>query len=144
MIERQSIFIDTSAIFALFNKSDSLHKEAKSYYHSVLNNAYRLFTTNIVLTETFTLIKRRNFPHECGTICQSIKNSSVISIFYSNEYVENKAFEIFLKYSDQRFSFTDCISFAFMELHDIDQAFTFDDDFKIFGFKVNPELKPLS
>jgi hypothetical protein len=140
-IDPRRIFIDTSAIIAMFNEKDKYYQEAKSYIYSLVKNKYGLITTNTVLIETFNFFKRKSNKFESSRICPSIKDSSLFSIFYSDEAIEKEAFKIFIKYNDQRFSFTDCISFAFMEKHEIDQAFTFDDDFKIFGFKVNPELR---
>jgi len=141
MIKATSIFIDTSAFIAMSNKKDAHYQEATLYIYSLVKNKYKIISTNIILIETFNFLKRNFKPAEANRISSSIKNSRQISVLYSDEDIENRAFEIFQKYSDQRFSFTDCISFAFMEKHEIDQAFTFDDDFKIFGFKVNPELR---
>jgi len=138
-----SIFIDTSAIISAFYKNDNNHLTAKNYAYLLAKNNYKVMTSNLVLVETLNFIKRKNMASESNNLCWAIKNSSFITMLYSNDEIENKAFEIFTKFSGQRFSYTDCTSFALMKLHNIDQAFTFDEDFKIFGFKVNPELKSL-
>ena len=49
-----------------------------------------------------------------------------------------RAWEIFKKYDDQIFSFTDCVSFAQMERLDIRTALALDDDFKIMDYRVVP------
>ncbi|MBI5212767.1 MAG: PIN domain-containing protein [Nitrospirae bacterium] len=49
-----------------------------------------------------------------------------------------KAWEIFLKYKDKDFSYTDCTSFAVMERLKIDIAFTFDSHFQAIKFQVMP------
>jgi predicted nucleic acid-binding protein len=143
-INRLPIFIDTSAIISAFCKDDDNHLTARNYAYMLAKNNYNVITSNLVLVETFNFIKRKNTAPESNKLCWAIKNSSFFTILYSNEEIENRAFEIFIKFSDQRFSYTDCTSFTFMKLHDINQAFTFDDDFKIFGFKVNPELRSSS
>jgi len=43
-----------------------------------------------------------------------------------NQVVLDKAWEIFEKYSDKDFSFTDCSSFAIMEMLKINNVFSFD------------------
>ena len=51
---------------------------------------------------------------------------------------EERAWEIFLKYKDKDFSYTDCTSFAVMERLKIDTAFTFDSHFQTMKFQVAP------
>ncbi|MBI5739622.1 MAG: hypothetical protein HZA16_02775 [Nitrospirae bacterium] len=51
---------------------------------------------------------------------------------------EAKAWDIFLKYKDKDFSYTDCTSFALMEKLRIDTAFSFDSHFKAMKFHVVP------
>ena len=52
---------------------------------------------------------------------------------------EKKAWEIFVKYRDKTFSFTDCSSFALMERIGITEVFAFDEHFTQYGsFVVLP------
>ena len=45
------------------------------------------------------------------------------------------AWQLFVRYDDHLFSFTDCTSFALMHAMSLQQAFTFDrDDFAAAGF----------
>ena len=53
---------------------------------------------------------------------------------------EEKAWEIFLKFKDKEFSYTDCTSFALMQRLQIDTAYSFDSHFKIMKFQVLPAL----
>ena len=52
--------------------------------------------------------------------------------------IRESAWQIFLDYDDQEFSFTDCTSFALMRLKNIQDAFTFDGHFQTMGFAVHP------
>jgi len=45
---------------------------------------------------------------------------------------------IIRKYADQSVSFTDCVSFALLERHNIKCAISFDRHFAIAGFAVEP------
>lgn len=49
------IFIDTSAWVALENKKDIHYNEAVTFRDEIKNRRYRLFTSNFILDETFTL-----------------------------------------------------------------------------------------
>ncbi len=42
------------------------------------------------------------------------------------------------KYSDQRLTFTDCLSFGAMKARRIERVFGFDEDFRIAGFLLVP------
>jgi uncharacterized protein len=54
---------------------------------------------------------------------------------------EEKAWELFLKFKDQDFSYTDCTGFAVMEALKVDGAFSFDRHFLKMNFKVFPEIQ---
>ncbi len=53
--------------------------------------------------------------------------------------VQNKAIFLFRKYTDKILSMTDCTSAVLMNDYGIDTIFTFDSDFRAFGFKIIPE-----
>ena len=54
---------------------------------------------------------------------------------------EQRARQIIVAYTDKDFTFTDATSFAVMERLRIGHAFTFDDDFRQYGFTtLTPEL----
>ena len=51
-----TIFIDTSAWVALENKKDIHYKQALIFKDEIKNRHYRLYTSNFVLDETYTLL----------------------------------------------------------------------------------------
>jgi len=65
-----------------------------------------------------------------------IFNSAIIKRIYSNSAIENRALAWWKKYSDQQFSFTDCVSFECMRMFGIKRILTFDMDFTIVGYTV--------
>lgn len=50
----------------------------------------------------------------------------------------DRGWEMFLKYQDKGFSFTDCLSFLVMEEKGLKEALTFDEHFRQKGFGVMP------
>ena len=52
----ESLFVDTSAIYALINRSDIDHKRARDCLSSFSSGNIPLITSNFVLSETYTLI----------------------------------------------------------------------------------------
>jgi predicted nucleic acid-binding protein len=129
------IFVDTSAWYAIVDKDDSDHKAAV-VFHS--GNTIPLITTNAVFSETITLIRYR-IGHDAARIFgQKLKESSFVRLVAVTPLDEERAWEIFTKYRDQDFSFTDCTSFAVMQKMGIDAAFTFDKLFSVMKFAVVP------
>ena len=56
-----------------------------------------------------------------------------------SEDVRHLAWELFVRYADQMYSFTDCTSFALMRTMHVQEAFTFDrNDFTAAGFTPVP------
>lgn len=51
-----TIFVDTSAWVALENKKDIHYKQAITFKDEIKNKSYRLYTSNFILDETYTLI----------------------------------------------------------------------------------------
>lgn len=129
------LFVDTGAWYALVDKNDPDHKEAASF---IRNNKIPLLTTNFVFDETITLLRSRLGWSVAMEFGQRLKDSRFVSLIAVKDEDEEKAWEIFLKYRDKAFSYTDCTSFAVMERLKIDTAFTFDSHFQTMKFQVAP------
>jgi len=68
-----------------------------------------------------------------------IISSKFVMIENETEEDWEKAWQIFEKFNDQNgMDLIDCLSFAIMERMGIKEAFTFDRDFEIYGFKKVP------
>jgi predicted nucleic acid-binding protein len=131
----KTIFVDTSAWYALVDADDSDHSAAV-VFHS--GNKIPLVTTNAVFSETLTLIRYRIGIDAALTFGQMLKASSFIRIVAITPADEEQAWEIFSKYRDQDFSFADCTSFAVMQRMKMETAFTFDRHFKVMKLNVVP------
>lgn len=74
------------------------------------------------------------------TFKKSIDQSPILLQKSISDEIRKSAWSIFLKYSDQEFSFTDCTSFALMKDLNLKKAFTFDSHFSIIGFECLPNF----
>ncbi|OIO74457.1 MAG: hypothetical protein AUJ85_05580 [Elusimicrobia bacterium CG1_02_37_114] len=124
------IFVDTSAMYAYFDKSDNEHAITISQIQEI---QIPLVTTNYVIDETITLLARNLGTHLAYKIGTDLLNEYFAKIIRVSLDDEKNALEILHKYSDKKFSFTDCISFAIMEKMKIKSAFSFDEHFKQYG-----------
>jgi len=65
-------------------------------------------------------------------------NSRIVEIADVPAQIRARAWDVFVKYSDKDFSFTDCTSFVVMRELGITDAFAFDDHFAQMGFTLRP------
>jgi predicted nucleic acid-binding protein len=133
MILYSNIFVDTSGWVALADKDDFHHKRASSIYPSLLKD-HKLITSNLIIAETYILILNELGHKPAFDFLEKIKASPRIMKIYSNDEIETEAEEILKKYNDQKFSFTDAVSFAIMKREKLKKAFSFDKHFLTAGF----------
>jgi uncharacterized protein len=131
------IFVDTGAWYALVDKKDPDHSAAAAFLR---NNRIPLLTTNFIFDETVTLLRRRLGWIIAGHFGRQLKDSRLTTLVAVQRENEERAWELFLKFKDQDFSYTDCTSFAVMEALKVDTAFSFDRHFLTMNFQVLPEV----
>jgi predicted nucleic acid-binding protein len=132
------IFVDTGALLARYIAKDEHHGTSTSSWSALEKSKKRLFTSNFVLNETFTLLGRRTGYAFAAARARAILSSTAITILRPSKYDEIEAVKLFEKYADQSVSYTDCISFVLMRSNKIEIAFTFDRHFKSAGFTIIP------
>jgi len=102
-----------------------------------LNDGCIFVTTNYVLDETLTLIRRRLY-HAAAVrfwnVLQSLIEAGLVELVRVAQAHETTAWDILERYADQTFSYTDCTSFAVMQDLGLTHAFTADQHFAILGF----------
>lgn len=141
-MEKSTLFVDTGAWFALADSSDQHHNQAIEIYPKLLRNNNHLTTTNLVIAETYNLI-RRSLGHQAAiTFMENIGASPRVNKVYSDNVLEEKAQDILRQYQDQDFSYTDAVSFAVMKQYGITQVFALDKHFLTVGFEVIPLGRP--
>jgi len=135
------IFVDTSAFYALEDKSDRNNQDARVFENELIAGnlgLVQLITSNYVFDELITLV-RRNLSHKKAVeMGERINASKVLKIERISPEIEAKAWNIFKSHSDKEFSYTDCTSFALMEQKGIDYAFAFDRHFEQRGYRRFP------
>lgn len=114
------------------------NQRAKDYYYKTLSSGLKLFTTNFIICETLNFLRSRISLQTAIKFRNSAYSSNVLEITYITYDIEEEAFDIFKKYTDKDFSFTDCTSFATMKQLNLNAAFTFDKHFQQIGFEILP------
>jgi len=131
-----TVFVDTSALYALLDRADSNHKHAVSAWTSLLNGDERFFTSNYVLVESFALTQNRLGMDAVRLYQEDIL--PVINIHFVDREIHRSGISAMLSAGRRNLSFVDCVSFEIMRTLGIKTAFTFDPHFKEQGFTVIP------
>ncbi len=135
------IFTDNWAWYAMVDKSDNDHTLAEAANTKLLDDGYFFVTTNYVLSESVTLIRYKLY-HEIAVrfwnMTQRLIDTGLVELIRVTEAHEAKAWKIFERYTDKKFSFTDCTSFAVMQELGLSHCFTADHHFAAMGFILVP------
>lgn len=124
------IFVDTSAWYALSSVRDANHREANRTLSSLRE---RLVTSDYVVDETLTLLQSRDEKLHALTFGAEVIDGAFAEIITIDTQDFARAWEIFKRYNDKDWSFTDCTSRVVMERLGIQRAFAFDDHYRQFG-----------
>jgi predicted nucleic acid-binding protein len=97
-----------------------------------------LYTSNYVTDETLTLLKERCGLSVAVSFREDLEASNVVRVIWIEPGVEREAWRIFKTHRDKGYSFTDCTSFALMDILAIKNSFTYDGHFRQYGFAMHP------
>ncbi len=136
MANRRTIFLDTSFFKALVDPKDEFHNQARDINVVLIKNNVILVTTNYILDESFTLIRKRCGLQKAQELREKIAQYSfMVQVVRVTALHDGKAWEWFQN-DWSGLSFTDCISFVIMQQRNITSVATFDQHFKRAGFTI--------
>jgi uncharacterized protein len=137
----EMLFFDSSAIFAWFNSRDGNHKMASKFIEAFRRGETgfkKLITTDAILVEVVDLTQIKLGKAEALRLGKILNKSGVLEIIDTSKQDRMAAWQIMEKFKDLDSNLTDAISFVVMKRLGIGTAFTFDNHFKIHGFKMVP------
>ena len=124
------IFVDTGAWFASMVPSDANHAAAAAWLEQ---NSEPLLTTDYVFSETITLLVTRGQRPQAEAFGATILSGKLASLHVIALEEIQVAWEVFLRFNDKQWSFTDCTSKLIIEKLGLTKAFSFDHHFRQFG-----------
>lgn len=133
------VFIDTSAFCALTIPADHYNLRAKEIYDHLSKQRPLFCTSDYVLDEVYTLLKRRSSHAVAVTFMDRITKSS-LTVMPVTGQIFAAAKRIFKRYDDRRLSFTDCTSFALINMHRLDAVFAFDVHFCYYRYPHSVQM----
>jgi predicted nucleic acid-binding protein len=135
------MFIDTSALMALYLESDSRHREAASVLAGLRGKKIPFMATSDIFDETVTLLRRWGGYARAIAGGEALRQSRVLELVSVDDRARDEAWGLFKVHKDVKLSFTDCTSAAIMKRFELEDVFTFDSDFREFGFRMIPGPK---
>jgi predicted nucleic acid-binding protein len=128
----RQVLVDTGAWYALADRQDANHEAAVAIQSVIVAQRPRLFTTNFIIDETYTLLRTRLTQSAAVRFLDYLRASTVAIVRISTTD-ESAAEDLLRRFIDKRFSYTDATSFVVIEKLGIATAFTFDRNFTEYG-----------
>jgi len=128
----ESVYVDTSAFYALMDRSDTHHHRAKTLWPSLLEDNVNLQTSNYVVCETLDRIQCR-----LGFNAASLWHKDVLGIMevhWVDQATHRRAHDLWMSLGRQQNSLVDCISFTIMHKNQIEKSFCFKGSYIEQGF----------
>lgn len=138
----ERVMVDTWAWLALNDQDDADHESAVAANTELLDLGHVFVTTNFVLDEAYTLLRRRASARQAIQFGHDIRQaveSGALELVTIDPEIEAEAWKIFEIYHEVKgLSYTDCTTFAAMRKLGITSAFTMDEHFSMMGFVRQP------
>lgn len=136
-ITRRSVFVDSTAYFALVREQEDQHVQAVIILKLLEQQNWQLFSTPFVLAEVHALIVNRQRRSDVGIrFLQSVSGSNSTVVIQPTVADRERALQILERHRDKLFPLVDAISFAVMERIGVSYAFTFDRHFAQYGWTI--------
>jgi predicted nucleic acid-binding protein len=127
-----TVFVDTSAFFAVLDADDDNHARARQIWLDFLEQGENLITNNYVLVETSALLQSRLGVKAIRIFSEKIV--PVMTVDWLNADQHQNAVAALLTAGRRNLSLVDCSSFDTMRRQGIQDVFTFDSHFLEQGF----------
>lgn len=140
-----SVFVDTGVLYAHHDKDASRHAIGLRALNGVLQSPKygRVLTSDYIYDEVTTLTHRRT-----GRVSDAIKIGrrirgegypDAIELLHSSPTLFDNAISAYEQYADHELSFTDAMTVAMVDYHEIDTVLSFDDEFDGVVDRLAPE-----
>jgi len=132
-----SVFVDTSALYALLVRSEAGHERVLRAFSAAVQGDEQLCTTSYVLVETVALLQHRIGLDAVRDLERAL--APLLAVEWVSAGLHKRATSRLLRGDRRRVSLVDCVSFEFMKAMGLRRALTLDRHFADAGFEVVPK-----
>lgn len=132
------VFVDTSGLYAVFDKDDANHSRARAAWVDWLREGTLMVTNNYVLLETTALLQHRLGVAAVRTLHEDVM--PMLQVDWVSEEQHRSGIEAVLAAARKKLSLVDCVSFQTMRQRGVRTAFCFDAHFREQGFATKPSV----
>lgn len=127
--------VDSDAFIGFFVEQDAHFKRAQAAFRSCAAAGQILVTTNLVVTETASMLSRRI---SYGVACRFVEyiRDGDFPIIYLDKALQDASYAIFLAQNREGTSMVDCANVAVSRYYSIPTIFGFDSFYRKFGLAL--------
>ncbi len=129
-----SVYVDTSAIFALVDGGDEFHDRARTSWRTLLATGEVLLATSYTWVEALSLIQRTLGVVAARDMVDLL--APLLTIEWVGPELHDRSLVYWTGIATRHLNFVDVVSFACMRELKISRVFTYDAHFAAQGFDV--------
>jgi len=133
-----SVFIDTSYVYAIINPRDQWHEKATLWQRKIRSDHRHLLTTEFVFAEIADGLSPVIYRQAASNAIRVLRSSPNVEVVSTSSDLFQQALELYEQREDKDWGLTDCTSFIVMQANGITDALITDEHFRQAGF--NPLL----
>jgi uncharacterized protein len=124
------MFLDTSGLLCDFDRGDSRHRDAVTFFQAAPNR----FTHSDVLAEFLPLCRVRGLDRtKALAFATDLIDNPEVDVVWVDEYLHRAAIAFLQARPDKAYSLCDAVSFLLMKSWGVDEALTTDHHFRQAG-----------
>lgn len=131
-----SIFVDTSALYAVLDADDADHQAVAEHWAELIGDRSHLVSSSHVVVETISLVQHRLGMQAVRAFHENML--PMLRIQWVDERSHHVAMAALLTAARRQLSFVDCLSFELMRQLQIRAVLTLDQHFEEQGFECLP------
>ncbi len=132
----QTLFVDTSYIYAIINPNDQWHSRALELEAKVASSNLSLITTQFVLAEIADGLSAVRYRKSAAKVIHSLLDDPRVNVVPTSDQLFLAGLELYESRPDKDWGLTDCFSFITMQDNQLTNALTTDDHFRQAGFNA--------
>lgn len=133
------LFVDSSFLVAYHHVGDPFYEKARRFMNEEVNQyrPFRFVITDYIFDEFVTTVLRYVHKNQASKVGQSLLEDKNFGFEWITKSEFDEAWDVFVKFRDKDWSFTDCTSYAWMKRNRPDFCLATDKDFNEFGLVQN-------